>query len=241
MNVAPLNPLRPLPAVAFNSPTAGKIICHALSIHHRVAEMTPINPPPFAALLLAGGRSRRMGQDKALLEWCGRPLWRVQVEKLLKLGPAHTLVACRAEQGLENYGTPVGGITFLPDPPGEDLGPIAAIARALEQTELPVLALAVDAPLLTGEFLRDHVLVHLHSEHGCFHRSAHGLEPFPGIYTPEMLPILLGAIRQNQLSLQRLIEAAAAQDLAHIHPLDPEFEPLFQNANTPEEWAQSLS
>ena len=39
----------------------------------------------FSALLLAGGESRRMGRDKATIEFDGRPLWKRQMELLRAL------------------------------------------------------------------------------------------------------------------------------------------------------------
>ena len=39
----------------------------------------------LSAVLLAGGESRRMGQDKATLEFRGGPLWQRQLELLDQL------------------------------------------------------------------------------------------------------------------------------------------------------------
>ena len=53
------------------------------------------NPIPFAAALLAGGRSLRMGRDKARLPWGGEPLWRHQWRTLAALEPSSLLLSCR--------------------------------------------------------------------------------------------------------------------------------------------------
>ena len=104
--------------------------------------------PAFAAALLAGGKSSRMGADKALLDWRGVPLWRVQLGKLIELNPDRLLLSCREEQRLKNVFA-----EFVFDPP-DNPGPLGAIARCLEIAQRPLLVLAVDMPAMTPSFLR---------------------------------------------------------------------------------------
>lgn len=102
---------------------------------------------PVAALLLSGGASRRMGQDKTRLVHEGRTLAErtahlltLVVDVAIEIGPGHS--------GLES---------LEEEPSGE--GPLAAIVagrRALRQRghDGSVLILACDMPLLSEDFLR---------------------------------------------------------------------------------------
>src|SRR5438874_2033835 len=51
----------------------------------------------ISAVLLAGGKSRRMGQDKATLIIAGKPLWQIQLDLLRKLQPQEMFVSARMD------------------------------------------------------------------------------------------------------------------------------------------------
>lgn len=176
----------------------------------------------FAAVLLCGGKSTRMGRDKAFLDWNGRPLWQVQLEKLRELGPERLLISCRAEQHI------VSDAEMVFDPPETDDGPLGAITRCLELVQMPLLVLAVDMPWMTVEFLRDHILP------GGFFRGPHGFETLCAVYRPDMLPAMQGALRERRLALQRVVEESHPV----IHEITTDQSPWFQNANTPAELAR---
>lgn len=177
----------------------------------------------FSAVLLAGGRSKRMKQDKALLDWHGQPLWQVQLNKLQALQPAHLLLSCRREQPL----APPADVEVVFDPENTDDGPLGAITRCLERVQMPLLVLAVDMPWMSVEFLREKLTS------GGFFRGAHGYEALAALYTPAMLPFMHAALKEQRLALQPVIEACVHSGLAITHTLDDEQLPFFYNANTP--------
>src|SRR5215467_1472498 len=92
---------------------------------------------PMSGFILAGGRSRRMGRDKALLDWHGTPL----------LNHMTTLL------GYATDNVKVVGRDHFPDRvPG--LGPLSGIETALTLTSTDNnLIVAVDLPLLTKDFV----------------------------------------------------------------------------------------
>ena len=87
--------------------------------------------PPFAAVLLAGGGSHRMGRDKALLPLPdGRLLWERQWEVLDALEPAEWFVS-----GSWRGGLPADLPWLADDFPRP--GPLAGIAPALVRMRSP--------------------------------------------------------------------------------------------------------
>jgi molybdopterin-guanine dinucleotide biosynthesis protein A len=180
----------------------------------------------FAAVLLCGGQSTRMGRDKAFIDWQNRPLWQVQLEKLRQLGPERLLISCREQQhslfAIRHSSFPP---EFIFDPPNTDDGPLGAITRCLELVQTPLLVLAVDMPWMTIEFLREHILP------GGFFRGPHGFEALCAVYEPAMLPAMQKALSERRLALQRVIEACQPS----VHLLGEEHAPFFRNANTQDE------
>jgi molybdopterin-guanine dinucleotide biosynthesis protein A len=185
----------------------------------------------FAAVLLAGGRSTRMKQDKALLHWHGQDLWQVQLHKLQSLGAGRVLLSCRSEQPL--FVSPSEGVEVMHDPEGTDDGPLGAITRCLEHVQMPLLVLAVDMPWMTAAFLREHLVPHAEPVHGQFFRGPHGDETLAGRYVPAMLPLMQEALSEKLLALQPIIEASVHSGLAATHALGDQQLTFFHNVNTP--------
>ena len=173
----------------------------------------------FAAVLLCGGKSTRMGRDKAFLDWHGRPLWQVQLEKLQQLSPQRLLVSCREEQNI------VSDAERVFDPIDSNDGPLGAITRCLELVRMPLLVLAVDMPWMTVECLREHILP------GGFFRGPHGFEALCAVYEPAMLQNMKNALAERRLALQHVIEACHPR----VRELTADVADYFHNANTAED------
>jgi len=102
----------------------------------------------FSAVILAGGRSSRMGRDKALLDVGGMPLLARQIELVRAAGAAEVFISGRANAGYAAFGCRV----LEDELPGA--GPLAGIARGLDAAREPLLlVLAVDMAKVTGDFL----------------------------------------------------------------------------------------
>src|ERR1700761_8141432 len=98
---------------------------------------------PVHGFVLAGGKSSRMGRDKALLTFRGRPMVEIAVEKLRGFCSAVSIAGNRED--LSSF-APVVTETRV------DCGPAAGIEAGLQAcTELWAMFVPVDVPLVPGE------------------------------------------------------------------------------------------
>lgn len=101
--------------------------------------------PGFAGFVLAGGRSSRMGSDKALVELAGRPLIVYALDVLRALGVSATIAGARSELS-----------AFAPVVPDAepDRGPLSGVCAALEHCSADfAVLLSVDMPLLPASLI----------------------------------------------------------------------------------------
>ena len=99
---------------------------------------------PCIGVVLAGGRSSRMGRDKALLGWRGRPLLEHQLDVLREAGADEV----RVSGSREDYAGIADAV-----PQAGPLGGLAGIAQALAG-DVELLVIPVDMPLLQPALLR---------------------------------------------------------------------------------------
>jgi molybdopterin-guanine dinucleotide biosynthesis protein A len=198
--------------------------------------------PDAAAFILAGGRSSRMGRDKAWLELAGQPL-------VLRLA--------RAVEPLVSAVTVIGpperfeslGLAAIPDriparaASGESsCGPLGGIITALNATQCSWnLVLACDLPYITTAWLE-----WLLGRAGASEAQAvvpervSGVEPLAAVYRKECAQVLAEALARD---VRKVSEALRDLRVARIpkaewRALDPEGNVL-ANMNTPEEYAQA--
>lgn len=186
--------------------------------------------PLFSAVLLAGGRSSRMGQDKALLPLAdGRPLWRRQLDDVLRpLGPAELWFS-----GPPRVGLPADARVLADEQPG--LGPLSGIAAALDAMSTPLLAaLAVDLPAMTMEYFRKRLLPRCQPKKGAAPRGEDGFyEPLAAVYPRECLELAREHLRGGDRSLQSFVRRLEAAGLIEAVEIRKGERSLFTNWNTP--------
>ena len=197
------------------------------------------------AFLLAGGRSRRMGRDKARLELAGQPLVAHMLGKCRALGMAAAICGNRPDLAAL--------APIVPDPalPGDDSpGPLAGILAALEAsgTELN-LVLAVDMPGAPVELLRWMVERAERTQSSATIPFVAGrAQPLCAVYHREIAAgIHRGVERGERRVFPVLMEAAVRADVfdvesvaatSAIDPLPADFpHEWFRNLNTPHEFA----
>ena len=96
--------------------------------------------PPLYGLVLGGGRSERMGQDKATLDYHGKPQLQHAFE-LLSSACEEVYVSCRPGQTF-------GDLPTMPDQI-LNAGPLGGILTALRNSQVAWLVLACDLPFVT--------------------------------------------------------------------------------------------
>ncbi len=185
-----------------------------------------MNDRAWTGVVLSGGKSSRMGQDKALLPWKGSTLLEHAVD-LLRPHAREILI----------IGDPVrhatAHATVIPDEqPGK--GPLGGIVTALKAARyVRVLVVACDLPMLN-----DRLLLHLKRglagavdavipEHDSFR------EPLAAAYHRHALDPFQDCLNADVLKMSSAIARVNAVPLALAPGQDGWPEDLFRNLNAP--------
>jgi molybdopterin-guanine dinucleotide biosynthesis protein A len=105
--------------------------------------------PPVKGLVLAGGKSTRMGQDKGLMDYHGMPQRDYVFQLLEQAGCAEVKMSCRPDQ-VEEIGSEIALADRF-----AGLGPFGGILSAFQDDPNAAwLVMACDLPFLTGKSLQ---------------------------------------------------------------------------------------
>ena len=199
-----------------------------------------------AAIVLAGGRSARMGREKATLEWHGSTLLRRAVGIVARCVDGPVIVVRAASQSLP----PLPAGVELATDEREARGPLQGMAAGLHalagRAEI-VFVTGVDAPLLHPALVA-HVIASLHADDDVALPQAHGFpHPLAAAYRAATIaPLIAEQLEHDRLGtrplfercrVRRLDETALLADPA-IAALDPDLRSL-HNLNEPGEYASA--
>lgn len=189
----------------------------------------------LAAVVLAGGRSRRMGSSKALADRAGTPLLRYVCGVVAEV--CRPVVVCHAS-GQELPELPTDVELVADTMAGE--GPLAAIAgglRAVGDRADAAFVAATDLPLLTVESVC-WLAARLAAEDSAVVAVEDGrLQPLAGVYRVSLAGVAAGLVAAGERRAKalagvpgvRLVDAADLPDPASL-----------TNVNTPAELAAAL-
>lgn len=180
----------------------------------------------ITAIILAGGKSERMGTNKGLLNLNGKPFIKHICEALQPIVGSNILII----SGNNEYDAL--GYTRVEDII-ENKGPVGGLYAALNASKTKVnLVLSVDVPMVSTELLQ--WLIANHDETFMVTQTAIGdkTSPLIGIYDRSMRIVFGEHIAGNQLKLRQVVE-----DVKHQTIEVPEkWSNQVQNINTQEEY-----
>jgi molybdenum cofactor guanylyltransferase len=188
--------------------------------------------------LFAGGSGRRFGgQDKALIELSGIPLWKRTTDRVAPMIDALVVTGRREPDWISE----VPGLKFVQDfrIEGNSIGPAGGLLAALEHgvrqngRDSFVLTIPVDAPFFPTDMLE-----RLSSGRGtrcaAVADSAGRLQPTFGLWSCALAPDVRAFIEQGEFALHAIAN--------HVDAAKVRFEggdTAFLNINTPEDFQRA--
>ena len=183
----------------------------------------------IACVILAGGKSSRMGEDKALLPFGSSPtLTQFQIEKFQK-DFRHIYVSCKKKDKF-NFGT-----NFIEDDKRfSESAPFIALVSTFEKTEQQnIFFLSVDTPFFEMEHF-NRLKNQMKNFDAVVAKSPNGIQPLCAIYKESVVPHIIELIGIRKFAFAPLFERI------NIKFVEFEDEEIFTNLNTPDEYNKAM-
>jgi len=191
-------------------------------VDHKIAHISGV--------LLAGGKSRRMGRDKRNLIISGKSLFNHALHVLESVFSEIIIVVGTISSVVQKLNHQV--VTDLIPDKGSAGGLYTGLTYA---TNPQVFAVACDMPFLNPAVI-ERVCELSSSKDVTMVRLSHGFQPMHSVYSKQCLPVLHNMINADQLRIQDLLsENELKKEILEqetIQDIDPQFK-SFLNVNTP--------
>lgn len=185
-----------------------------------------ISARDITAVILAGGRGRRMGgQDKGLIEFNGRALVAILIDRLSQQVSSILINANRNRDRYQAFGYPV-----VSDQLDDYQGPLAGFACAMDKVDTDfILTLPCDGPSLASDYVSRFITSQQHSGAAiCVAHDGERLQPVHALIKVDLLTSLNAFLDSGDRKIDRWY---AMHDFVKTDFSD--CADMFRNINTP--------
>jgi len=180
-------------------------------------------------VIVAGGKSSRMGSDKALLPFGSfKTLTQFQLDKH-KNNFKSLHVSCKTKKKFDFKAS------FIEDTKEfNEYSPLIALYSILKEFDTPVCVLSVDTPFVSAE-VYEKLFTCKDGFDVVIARSPYGSHQLCAIYSPKIVPILKKQIEKDNHKIRDMLE------LVKTKYVDFEDDEVFTNLNRPEDYKKANS
>ena len=189
-----------------------------------------LKPHEITGIVLAGGKSSRMGKDKGTCSFKNKPLVEYAIEAL-KPFCGEILLSANNIDAYNKYSYEV-----IPDEISS-IGPLGGMFTCLKKSKTRHnIILSCDTPFITEELIK-HIIENIDSENEVVAplHQPNFIEPLCAYYNKDLIPVFEKCIKNKDYKLLKLIKSVDLKTLKIDSSLDFFNPKLFNNLNTPED------
>ncbi len=180
-------------------------------------------------IILAGGKSKRMGRDKRTLEIKGSRF----------IDRVYSVFSEFCSQIIVSYSTPESKLDLNAEAVFDEVanyGPVAGICSALKRARHEIVALApVDTPALTSEVYMK-MLRKIEGYNAVVPKNGRFIEPLIAVYRKEpLLESCTLSMKYGEKSVHKVVHRMKNVNFVDIREISPDLL-SFENVNTPEDY-----
>ena len=185
----------------------------------------------ITGIILAGGKSSRMGTDKGLLDFEGQSLIEYAISVIRPI--CNEILISTNQKGYEGYGFPIITDNFT------DCGPIGGLEAALKASKTDWnVVISCDTPSLKVELFQE-MIAQIKDQDVLIPSHENGIEPLAGIYHKRMSSTFKQKIDAKEYKLRKIIKACKIE-FFDSSPLLAQYPKLFVNLNSQDDLNREL-